>query len=674
MTETPTLSVPEAFLSADEATWLAAVDAALKGGDRARLTTQTEDGLKVEPLYGRREDVVAQAGRGASQPWTVIQRIDHPDVSAANAQILDDLAGGAGGLELLYTSSSISGEQGVRIDDLAGMERLLDGVILDLVTLRLEAGHESGSQLALMMAYLDKKGIDPDSVDLHAGIDYLSWLCVTGRFRLSLAEVEARVQDVACGVVASSAAVRVFEPNGSIWHDFGAGQVEELACVMASALAFLRCMEKTPVPLDQWPERFGFTLAAEADQIGTIAKARAARRLWAEIQDACGLTPTPMKLHMQTSFRMLTMNDPWVNLLRNTVAVFGAGVGGADSVTVLPHTQAIGVPDSFARRLARNTQSILMEESNLHKVADPSAGSGAVEARTEDMAAAAWDMFQDIERAGGMFAALESGAVQDRIAATAQARSRDVARRKRAVTGVSEFPDLNEKPVAVLASAGSDLDEIVDQRSVPEPSDGARFSAMRHELLNGARIAGFIRYGNSSQVPAVQIRPLTRGRVAEPFEHLRQTADRATKALGARPTVFLACLGPVSEFTARATWTKNAFAAGGLASTGGEPVASEAELGEAFRASGATVACLVSSDRIYAEQAEPAARLLKRAGVSHLYLAGKPGDDEAKWRAAGVDTFVHAGADLLELLARTHEYTGIDAAGRQEPATSEASS
>ena len=196
-----------------------------------------------------------------------------------------------------------------------------------------------------------------------------------------------------------------------------------------------------------------FRLAADADQFLTIAKFRALRKLFARVEQACGLQPEPIFISAETAWRMMTQRDPWVNVLRTTMAAFAAGLGGADSVTVLPFTAALGLPDAFARRLARNTQLILLEEANLAKVADPAAGSGGLEALTQQLCAAAWSLFQEIEAAGGAYAALESGLIQRKVAATRAERESAVARGRDPLTGTSEFPDIHELPVTVLEPA-----------------------------------------------------------------------------------------------------------------------------------------------------------------------------------------------------------------------------
>ena len=293
--------------------------------------------------------------------------------------------------------------------------------------------------------------------------------------------------------------------------------------------------------------------------------------------------------HAVTSTVMMTQRDPWVNMLRTTVACLAAGVGGADAVTVLPFDSALGLPDDFARRIARNTQAILLDESNLARVIDPAGGSWYVEQLTDQLARAAWDWFQQVERAGGQQAALRSGLIAGRIAENWAKRSADLARRREPITGVSEFPNLGERPVA----------------RDPAP----------------ARPGG----------------GLPRVRRAEAFEALRSRSDAILAATGARPAMVLAALGPAAVYTARSSFAANLFQAGGIETALVEVEATGQPdlqaLADAFTASGARVACICSSDALYAEYGEAAAAALKAAGARYVVLAGRPGDRREAYQA-----------------------------------------
>ncbi|TYC52268.1 methylmalonyl-CoA mutase [Rhodobacterales bacterium] len=652
------LTGPDSFYAADETTWWDAVDKALKGAPRKRLYGETEDGLEIAPLYQRRTDLPARALR-TGQDWTVVQRIDIPDPAQANAQILRDLENGAGGLDLVFAGAPSAHGNGILVETVEGLEALFDGVQLDLIELRLDAGERSVEHLALLLAYLERKGIDPASVDVAAGTDPFGWIALNGLMPSEPQISDRYLKDMVASVDRSGSPARLFNADGRVWHGAGGTPAQELALVLSSAAANLRLLEAAGLAPETWADRISISLVADADQFGTIAKARAFRALWACVLDGAQLPQTPARVHMSTSYRMLTRQDPWVNLLRNTVAAFAAGIGGADSVCVLPHTLAVGLPDGLARRLARNTQSILLEESNLAKVADPAAGSGALEDRTEKLCLSAWEMFQEIEGAGGLEAALGSGLVQRRIEEAAAALDRSVAFRKRPITGVSEFPDLSEKAVSVLEPSAKEPATTSAALDLPPPGDGAWFDALRRAALGGYSLPSPVRElaKPDNSVTVQKLRPM---RVAEPFERLREAAAAAEERSGEAPKVFLASLGTLAQFSARASWTSNAFSAGGVTPVGPAVYETLEDLETAFRSSGAVIACLVSSDEVYETQAEEAARLLNDAGAEHVYLAGKAGEKEDSYLASGIDRFLYAGCDLLALLCEVHKRLGLD--------------
>lgn len=648
------MAEPQSDGAADESRWFEAVDRALKGAPRDRLTSRTEDGLAVAPLYQRRKDVQPQQGRAAGQPWRIIQRVDHPDVAVANELLLADLEGGADGLDLVLASSSHARGFGIAGQDVGAFDRLLEGVMLDLVEIRLDGGYETSSALALLIAHAEKRGYDPARLRVVSNSDYIGKLVHTGVLRSEVTMLQRRMLDLVGFCRDRGLTASILNADGRLWHDRGATQAQELAFSLAAAVTYFRDLELAGVDYTALPRLVGLTLVAEADQFGTIAKARAARRLWAAVLQASGLPDVQVNLHMETSWRMMSRTDPYVNMLRTSVAAFAAGVGGADSVTVLPFTQALGLPDAFARRVARNTQAILIEESNLHRVADPGAGSGAIEARTEDLAAAAWTQFQAIEAEGGLIPALKSGMPQRLIREARAARDKRIATRRLPITGVSTFPNIAEAPVRVLAAEADDVFPAFQHIDLPVPGKGELLSAVTEALKKGANLIDIT--ASRPPVEPLRIETLPVYRVAEPYDKLR---DAAAVVDPRQATVFLATFGPVAQFTARATWTRNVLEAGGLRTPGGEETQDIQALAEAFTASGARIACLVSSDRIYADSAISAAEALKSAGAETLLLAGKPGELEASLRAAGVTTFLYEGCDVLDLLKDIHARLGL---------------
>ena len=607
MTDLPLASE---FTPASLEHWRKLVDGVLKGApfDR-RLVAKTYDGLRIEPLYPRNAGAAPVLGRAPGAPWQVLQRLDHPDPAAANLQAREDLENGATGLALVFAGSLGAHGFGLEHSE-AALRRVLEGIHLDAgIALELDGcapaaaralAHIIGEQATKPSTTHVRFGLDPLGVAAHAGAAEGSW-----------SDTAASHCGLIRGLADQGFAGPFIASDSRVIHAAGGTEAQELGYVLACAVAYLRMLEGGAFTLDQARRLIFFRLAADADQFLTIAKFRALRKLFARVEQACGLAPQPIFVSAETAWRMMTRRDPWVNLLRTTMATFAAGLGGADSVTVLPFTAALGLPDAFARRLARNTQLILLEESNVARVADPAAGSGGIEALTQHLAAAAWLFFQELEAAGGARAALAGGLVARKVAAIRHEREAAVARGREPITGTSEFPDIHELPVAVLA---------------PAPVSSAPAGSLLPEV-----------------------------RLAEPFEHLRDAADDYADGTGARPKVFLANLGAASDFTARATFAKNFFEAGGIEAVTNDGFANTEDLVAAFKAAGARLACLCSSNDVYAREAAAAAAGLARAGASHIYLAGRGGELENALKAAGVGTFIYSGCDMLATLQVAHD-------------------
>ena len=315
---------------------------------------------------------------------------------------------------------------------------------------------------------------------------------------------------------------------------------------------------------------------------------------------------------------MMTARDPYVNVMRGAAAAFSAGLGGADTVSVLPHTLAAGLPDSLARRLARNAQLILLRESNLGFVTDPAAGAGVFEALTKALCDQAWGLFQEIEGQGGLPSALANGAFQRQVAVSAAALVRNAARLKTPITGVSAHADLAEGPV---------------------------------ELAVGAPEREAFAFAEGGLVPI---------RIAEPFERLRDLSDRFLQNTGSRPKVYLAALGPEARHRRRVQFMREWLEVGGFEAVyQGETTTAEQAV-EHIRVSSAPLVCLCGTDDAYAVQAEAFARAFKASDVKGVALAGRPGEFERAWRAAGVDDFIFVGEDAVATLRGLYRRIGVE--------------
>jgi methylmalonyl-CoA mutase len=596
--------------------WRKLVDGVLKGAPFEKLVGKTSDGLKIEPIYPRAQGAAPIAGRAPAAPWQIMQRIDHPDAALANAQALHDLENGATGLALVFAGAN--GAYGFGLEPSAeAVEKVLDGVFIDAgISVELQVGPQSRMAAIHVAEYVKRRGLDPAACNIRFGLDPIGACAVWGSSPYSWLEIVPAVTGAIKGLAGMGFKGPFAVADGRVIHDAGGSEVQELAFVLAAGVAYLRAIEGAGVALEDARGMIYARLSADADQFLTIAKFRALRLLWARVEKACGVVPKPLFIAADTAWRMLTQRDPYVNMLRATMATFSAGLGGANAITVLPHTLALGLPDPFARRVARNTQLVLLEESNLAKVSDPAAGSGGIETLTQQLCEAAWLLFQETEKAGGIFAGLEQNLIQRKVAATRTVREQNIARRKEVLTGATEFPNLHEAHVAVLEAKPIEL--------APYGEAKFKFDAL----------------------PPI--------RLASPFECLRDRSDRILKGRGARPKVFLANLGTPADFTARATFAKSFFETGGIEAVDSEGFTDSAALAAAFKASGAALACLCSSDKVYAGQAVAAAKALQAAGARHIYLAGRPGEQETALRAAGVGDFIFAGGDALAALQEVY--------------------
>lgn len=566
-----------------------------------RLRTSTVDGLTIEPLY---TDPVAPLGlpgampftrgaavRDAGVAWDVRALHEDGDVAFTNAQVLSDLERGATSLWLRV------GEGAIAPEDLAAA---LAGVDPALAAIAVSSTTDQVAAAKALAAFW--KGAGATAARGNLGLDAIALAARTG------AEVDLTPHAVwVQAALAELPGVRALTVDVLPYDDAGAGDVDQLAFAIATGVAYLRDLEAAGVsPADAFGQ-IEFRVSANADEFLTIARLRALRRLWARVGEVSGVPAGARGAiqHAVTSWRMITRDDPYVNLLRGTIATFAAAVGGAESITCLPFDTAVGLPDDFSRRMARNTQLVAAEESNIGKVSDPAGGSWYVESLTDQLAAHAWTEFQALEAAGGMVAALESGIVEERISATAAERTKRLATRKQAITGVSMFPMKDEQPVTAK----------------PRPAAPA----------------------------AAGLKPV---RDSEVFEVIR---DRA--ASGNKPKVFLACLGARRDFGGREMFTSNVLLVGGIdfpTSEGGTPEEIAAKAG----ASGAKMAILCSSAKIYATQAIAVATALKGAGIETVYIAGRKSETGAEDTSV-LDGEVFDGMDVVAFLEGALDRIGV---------------
>ncbi|MGD1237771.1 methylmalonyl-CoA mutase small subunit [Mycobacterium seoulense] len=573
------------------------------------LETPTYDGIAIRALYTALDELPepplpgewpyvrgADALRDVRTGWRVAEafpadRVAGVTANDVNSAVLEALGNGASALVLRV------GESGVTVDQL---EHALEGVHLSMVPVMVDAGADYSAAADVMLAMATRVEADRrELLSIDLGGDPLT-AALSDRPAPSLDEVVAVAQRAA-----DERGVRAITVDGPAFHNLGASATWELAGTVAAGVAYLRRLTESGMSVGDALRQISFRLAADDDQFGTLAKMRAVRHLWARVAEVVGDPDGgALTVHAETSLPMMTQRDPWVNMLRCTLAAFGAGVGGADTVLVLPFDVAIpggfpGTARSFARRIARNTQLLLLEESHVGRVLDPAGGSWFVEDLTARLAERAWEHFQAIEARGGFVEA--HGYLADQIAEVAARRADDIAHRRTAVTGVNEFPNLTEPVLPQQDSSASPL------------------------------AAGNLQ------------------RYAAAFEALRDRSDAFLARTGARPQALLLPLGPLAEHNIRATFAANLLASGGIEAVNPGTVDAAAVAEAVAEAGSPAVAVICGTDKRYQDEAAAIVEAARAAGVARVCLAGPEkavGDAEHR-----PDEFLTAKIDAVEALS-----------------------
>lgn len=559
--------------------------------------------MAFKPLYTA-DDAVADQGYPGSSPftrgttvrngamdggWAICQLHEDPDIEVTKAAVLTDLERGGSDVWVRVDPDAIAASD---------LGEALGHVMLDLAPVLVSSTSDQTAAATALLAVFAGSGKDATEVSGNLGVDPIGFAAQHAKTPNLDAAVAAYEQ------AAAYPKVTPLVVDSTVYHNAGAGDVQELAYAVATGLEYVRALTGAGVALDDAFGAMLFRVSATTDQFTTMARLRALRGLWARVGEVLGVSEAARgaRQHAVTSYRQITRDDPYVNMLRSTIETFAASAGGAEVITVLPFDTVWGLPDAFSRRIARNTQVVLAEESNIGRVNDPGGGGWYLESLTKQLSEAAWALFGELD-AEGMAANVASGAVADQIAETVAARAKRLANRSEPLTGVSMFPNMNEKPL----------------ETKPRPQ-------------------------------AVELAGLSPIRDSQLFEAIR---DRAAKAA---PKVALACLGARRDFGAREGFTSNIFQVGGIATPLIEGATAE---NVAAQLDGAKVAVLCSNAKQYAAHAVDVAKALKAAGVTKVLLAGSMkeiGDADA---TGLIDGTVFAGMDVVELLESTLDELGV---------------
>ena len=697
-------------------TWKAKAVADLKGVPfEKKMITHTYEGIDIQPVYTPESWPSANdpSGFPGSLPytrgtrplghsldgWDVRQEVLHPEPADANRIMLEELDNGVTSIELKLDaaasagldaddarSTELSGREGVMVYSLGDLDQALKGVQMDVVPVSLEAGAAFLPAAALLATLWEARGVDRSKALGSFNADPLGTLMRDGALPQPLDVALLHMTDLAAWTTSHFPNVTAVRVSTAVYHHAGSDSVQDLAFAVGTAVEYLRAMTAAGLEFNAAVRQISFHETVGCKFFQAIAKLRALRKLWAKAIEAYSddvKATSSMRMTVETSRRVISHRSPWVNLLRNTAATFAGAVGGADAIITLPMDVAVGLSDESSRRLARNTQLILQEECHLNQTVDPAGGSWFLEKLTDEMAEKAWSLFQQIEGMGGMIKAATSGWVMDQIQAVEKRREQDIATRKTAVTGVSVHLDVFEEELNRPTPNYSELRAKAAGRLVKWRNDhrkGSSIAALRAVVAKSGRASGALM---TSSVEAVQAgatvgdltstlagpganrqgastTPLAAHPYAAAYEQLRDMVDAYARAHeDKRPRVFLANLGMGKEFLARSNYARDFFEAGGFepVETGGFTDAQAAA--DAFAASGAEIAVICSTDARYATGVEKVAPKLRAAGARTVVLAGNPGPNEARYRAAGVSQFIFVKCNVLEILRPLLHQVGV---------------
>ncbi len=686
------------------ARWRATVEAELKGVPfEKKLVTRTFEGIALQPLYTRAdlehiEALEAAPGeapfvRGVrplgykSRPWEVAQKTAATNAAEFNAQVLADLMTGQNcvvltpdrasrrGLDPDAARADEVGVEGVSLADVDDMTKALHGVDLGAVPVHIRGGASAVAIASLYLEAARRRGMGWSNLTGSLTADPIAAWAGSGQLATKLDRMYGDLAGWTNWAEMYLPELRTIGVDATLWGNAGAVATQELALALATATAYLRELRQRGVAPKVAAARMVFQFAVGPQFFMELAKFRAFRPLWLRVTQAFGVKAedaAAATLHAETAQWNKTLLDPHVNMLRATTEALSAVLGGCDALHIAPFDEVSGRTTDFSRRIARNVHTLLAEEFHFAETADPAGGSWYVEKLTDEVARRAWAEFQEIEKRGGIVAALESGYAQEIVGKAAMEKRDAVAKRRLGLVGTNLFPNLKEKPLAKNVVVNSEpaairAGEIGKRRKpIPAPKIGGDWAKSFGELLAAARAGATIgqltQWLPGGDEPAPMIATVPALRVAAGFEALREATSSFAERTGARPRVFLAKMGPPLQHKARADFSAGFFTVGGFEVLAKQSFTTAESAAEAASKSGARVVVLCSSDETYPELLPVFGRELKTAAPdSILVLAGLPAEAAtiARFRESGVDEFIHLRANVHDVLANLLKQIGV---------------
>jgi methylmalonyl-CoA mutase len=565
------------------------------------------------------------------------------------------------------------------------LDRALEGVDLSNTSLFVRSGASAMPFAALLVALARRRKKAPACLYGCIEMDPLGVLSHEGTLPQSVEDSYREMAALLRWAASGAPYLQTICVHSRAWHEAGGSAAQELAFTLATGVEYLRQMDKHGLNVDTVAPRMRFAVTVGTSFFMQIAKLRALRMLWSRVVAVAGGGEEAQKLslHVRTSQWNKSVVDPYNNMLRTTIESLAGIFGGCDSMQVGAFDEVLRQPDDFSQRIARNTQLILQKECELGRVIDPAGGSWYVEMLTSELANRAWSLFQEVEKLGGMEAALKAGFPQKTVAATAAEKLKSVHGRRDSIVGVNQYANPKEQPlerpvldaeafykrrVAQITSYRTDLedsaDELVLQKltKVTDLKSPRIFDACVDAAAAGATLGEIARAIRVHDTPCSKITPVCVTRAAVGFEKLRAavqryTADQKNEA----PRVFLCNMGSLRDYKGRADFSRGFFSVGGYNVISPDGFPNPEAAAKAFAASKARIAVICSTDDNYPALVPPLVQALRaQRSDALIVLAGFPKDQIEAHKKAGVDEFIHVRANALEVLTAFHSRLGVE--------------
>jgi methylmalonyl-CoA mutase len=693
--------------------WRKIVDTELKGAPfEKRMFSATPEGITLKPIY-RREDVAHLAHlhsvpgqppfvRGSSaagylqHPWEISQEIQASSPAEFNQAARNSLSRGLNALNMVLDKATRHGLDpdwaqaedvgcgGLSIATVEDLTQALEGIDLEKVSLFVRSGASALPFAVLLAALLRRRKQPASSLRGCVEMDPLGVLSHEGCLPQSLPGAYREMAALTKWAAIHAPNLQTICVHSRAWHESGASAVQELAFTLATAVEYLRELGDRELDANVAAPRARFAITVGENFFMEIAKLRALRLLWSRAVEAFGGDANAQRacLHVRTSHWNKTVYDAHNNILRATVEAFAGVAGGCDSMQVGAFDEVFRAPDDFSQRLARNTQLVLQKECELTQVIDPAGGSWYVESLTAELAARAWSLFQEVEKRGGMGAALAAGFPQETIAPTAAEKIKAVRQRRQSIVGVNQYANAKERapdvPTAApepfhrrrvqqIAAYRTSLEDAENQRVLAKLAEiiGLKgvelFEATVEAALAGATLGEIVRALRIHDRPCPPLQAVQLTRPALGFEKLRAASERYALRTGRPPRVFLCNMGELKEHKARADFALGFFAAGGYEVVSAGSFSTPGDAALAFAKSEAPIAVICSTDERYPILVPLLTDAIRaQSPRAILILAGNPLEQMEAHKKAGIHEFVHFRADAVALLERIHRLLGVE--------------